>query len=407
MAYIHRSLEQRILDVSGEYSCLLLTGPRQSGKTAMLEHLMAGTGRRRVSLDDLQSRLLAQRDPYLFMEMNPAPVLIEEVQHAPELFSLIKIQVDDGAPPGSYWLTTSQSFLHMTLAGESLAGRMAVINMSSLSQAELYGDGCVLPMYLEPEQFTGRSEHRRAGDPREIWRRIWKGSMPGLHGSGGDWEPFYSSMVQTLIYFDIADILPRVDKALFAGFLRAAASRTGQIIRIPELARDAGVTENTAGKWLLALEKADVIFWLRPYTAAFPGCGALGSRLYFFDTGLVAFLTGQTTPERLMDSSVSGAALENYVVSELRKMWRNSVRNCLLCYYPDREHAGIDLVVDYDGHCHPMIIRREAGSPEELLSSFRALDRGKIPRGGGAVFCLCRELAAIDPDNFVIPVWMI
>ena len=151
MGYINRTLESSILEISKDYGCLLLIGPRQVGKTTMLEHLMKGTNRTKVSLDDVEERRLAKSEPELFLQMHPAPVLIDEVQYAPELFSYIKIRIDNGASPGSYWLTGSQSFQLMELAQESLAGRTAIVHMSALSQAELYGNTKSMPLSLSLE----------------------------------------------------------------------------------------------------------------------------------------------------------------------------------------------------------------------------------------------------------------
>ena len=230
MAYIKRTLENRILEISEDYSYLLLIGPRQVGKTTMLEHLMEGTDRQKVTLDDAENRRLAKTDPAFFLEMHPAPVLIDEIQYAPELFSYIKINVDNGAAPGSYWLTGSQAFQLMELAQESLAGRTAIIHMATLSQSELYGDGTTEPLSLTVENLNERKSHLTSCTSTEMFERIWKGGMPG-HRSGRykDRDVFYSSYIQTYINRDVTDMIPGIDKLLFADFIRAAACRTGQI----------------------------------------------------------------------------------------------------------------------------------------------------------------------------------
>lgn len=233
MNYIRRTLEQKIRDISEDYSCLLLVGSRQVGKTTMLEHLMEGTERTKVTLDDVENRRLAKNDPAFFLEMHPAPVLIDEVQYAPELFSYIRIKVDDGAPPGSYWLTGSQAFQRMDLARESLAGRTAIVHMSALSQSELYGDGRTEPLSLTMERLNHRKSYLKPCTATEMYERIWNGSMPG-HRSGRykDRDVFYSSYIQTCIDRDVTDMLPGVDKLLFADFIRAVACRTGHMLNI-------------------------------------------------------------------------------------------------------------------------------------------------------------------------------
>ena len=267
MAYIKRTLEKKILEISEDYSCLLLIGPRQVGKTTMLEHLMEKTERRKVTLDDVENRRLAKSDPALFLEMHPAPVLIDEVQYAPELFSYIKISVDNGAAPGSYWLTGSQAFQLMEPAQESLAGRTAIIHMSALSQSELYGDSITDPLSLSISAINKRKEHLTRCSSTEMFERIWNGGMPG-HRSGRyrDRDVFYSSYIQTYINRDVTDLISGVDKLLFADFIRAAACRVGQILNVHDIAQDVGVSDDTAKRWLQVLEKSEVIFYLRPYS---------------------------------------------------------------------------------------------------------------------------------------------
>ena len=223
MNYIKRTLEDKIIAISNEYSCLLLIGPRQVGKSTMLEHLMEGSDRAKVSLDNMEDRKLAQSDPSLFLELHPAPVLIDEVQYAPELFSYIKIKVDNGADPGSYWLTGSQSFRLMELAQESLAGRTAIIHMSALSQSELYGNSETIPFAVSLDSLNSRKANLTKASPTEMYERIWNGGMPG-HRSGRytDRDVFYSSYIQSYIDRDVSDMISGVDKLVFADFIRAA-----------------------------------------------------------------------------------------------------------------------------------------------------------------------------------------
>lgn len=408
MAYIKRSLEERILEISGDYSCLLLIGPRQVGKTTMLEHLMTGTSRERVTLDDLESRRLAIADPELFLQLHPAPVLIDEVHYAPQLFPYIKILVDRGAAPGAFWLTGSQSFQLMELAQESLAGRTAIIHMSALSQAELYGDGSALPFSLGLDSLNTRKALRYACSPSEMFDRIWSGGMPG-HRSGKyrDRDVFYSSYIESYINRDVADLLPGIDRLQFADFIRAAACRAGQMLNIHDIAADIGVSDDTAKRWLRVLEKSEVIFYLRPYSNNLLKRTVKTPKLYFFDTGLVAYLTRYSSPEILMNGAINGAILENYVVAEIRKTYHNSAKDCLMHYYRDRDAREIDLVIESDGLLHPLEIKKSANPGTELTGVFKLLDRGTVPRGAGAVLCLRETLSAIDRDTFMIPIWMI
>ncbi len=408
MAYIHRTLEQKIMDISRDYSCLLLIGPRQVGKTTMLEHLMKGSARRKVTLDDAENRRLAQSDPALFLEMHPAPVLIDEVQYAPQLFSYIKISVDNGAAPGSYWLTGSQAFQMMELAQESLAGRTAIVHMSALSQSELYGDGTTEPLSINPEKLNHRKEHLSSCNSVEMFERIWSGGMPG-HRSGRytDRDVFYSAYIQTYINRDVSDMIPGVDKLLFADFIRAAACRVGQLLNTHDIAQDVGVSDDTAKRWLQVLEKSEVIFYLRPYSNNLLKRTVRTPKMYFFDTGLAAYLTKYASPEILMNGAINGAILENYTVAEIRKTWLNSARECLMHYYRDRDTNEIDMVIEADGELHPLEIKKSTNPGTELASAFKVLDKGSVPRGTGAILCLREEMSAIDRNTFILPIWMI
>ena len=408
MAYIHRTLEQKIMDISRDYSCLLLIGPRQVGKTTMLEHLMEGSGRQKVTLDDVENRRLAQSDPALFLEMHPAPVLIDEVQYAPQLFSYIKINVDDGAAPGSYWLTGSQAFQLMELAQESLAGRTAIVHMSALSQSELYGDGTTEPLSLKLENLNRRKEHLSSCNSMEMFERIWNGGMPG-HRSGRftDRDVFYSSYIQTYINRDVSDMIPGVDKLLFADFIRAAACRVGQMLNTHDIAQDVGVSDDTAKRWLQVLEKSEVVFYLRPYSNNLLKRTVKTPKMYFFDTGLAAYLTKYSNPEILMNGAINGAILENYTVAEIRKTWLNSAKECLLHYYRDKDTNEIDMVIEADGELHPLEIKKSTNPGTELASAFKVLDKGSVPRGAGAILCLREEISAIVRNTFILPIWMI
>ena len=408
MAYIKRTLEKKIIEISREYSCLLLTGPRQVGKSTMLEHLMEGTPRAKVSLDDAENRRLAKNDPALFLELHSAPVLIDEVQYAPELFSYIKIRVDNGAAPGSYWLTGSQSFRLMELAQESLAGRTAIVHMSALSQSELYGDGETLPLSLELSALQSRKEHLSPANVAQIYERIWNGGMPG-HRSGKftDRDVFYSSYIQTYIDRDVSDMIPGVDKLLYADFIRAAACRAGQMLNVHDIASDVGVSDDTARRWLQVMERSEVIFYLRPYSNNLLKRTVKTPKMYFFDTGLVAYLTRYSDPEILMNGAINGAILENYTVAEIVRTYHNCAKECILHYYRDKDSNEIDLVIESDGMLHPLEIKKSVNPGTELAGTFKILDKASVKRGVGAILCMRQELSAIDRNTYIIPIWMI
>lgn len=407
MTYIHRDLESKILSLSEEYSAVLITGPRQVGKTTVLRRLMQ-ENRTYVTLDDLEERAMAQNDPALFLQMHDRPILIDEVQYAPQLFSYIKIEIDNGAKPGSFWLTGSQAFRMMELAQESLAGRVALLHMPSLSQHEIYGSGAAVPFTVELNALKARIKTYKPADMQEIYRRIWSGSMPGLvSGRFSDRDVFYSSYLQTYIDRDVSELVNLTDKLIFHDFIRAAACRIGQLLNIHDIARDVGVSDDTAKRWLQVLEKSDIIFYLRPYSNNLLKRTVKTPKLYFFDTGLVAYLTKYSSPDILASGALNGGILENYVVAELLKTYHNNAKECLLWYYRDKEMHEIDMIIESDGMLHPLEIKRSVNPGSELTGAFDILNKGSVPKGKGAILCMRPTLSAVNAENYIVPIWMI
>ena len=407
MRYIKRDIESKILSLSQEYACILITGPRQVGKTTVLRQLMS-TDRNYVTLDDMEERKLAKTDPALFLQMHNLPVFIDEVQYAPELFSYIKIAIDNGAAPGSFWLAGSQAFRMMELAQESLAGRTALLHMSGLSQHEIYGSGASAPFSVELEVLKARKAAGAPANLEGIYQRIWSGSLPGyVSGKFTDRNVFYSSYLQTYIERDVSELVALTDKLLFQDFIRAAACRAGQMLNVHDIAQDVGVSDDTARRWLQVLEKSDIIFYLRPYSNNLLKRAVKTPKLYFFDTGLVAYLARYSSPEILQNGAINGAILENYVVSEILKSYQNNAQDCLLWYYRDKSSNEIDMVIESDGRLHPLEIKRSVNPGSELVGVFSILDKGSVPRGIGAVLCMRPELSAINSQNFIVPIWMI
>ena len=406
MKYIERDLENRIETLAKEYSCIIVTGPRQVGKTTMLRHLEPE--RNYVTLDDLEERRLAKNEPAVFLSLHEPPILIDEVQYAPELFSYIKIAIDEGAKPGSFWLTGSQAFHIMELAQESLAGRTAILHLPSLSQHEIFGAHENKPFSLELDSLKERANAGCETDLLGIYDRIWKGSLPGLvSGKFTDRDMFYSSYVSTYIDRDVSDMLSRVDKLHFHDFIRAAACRTGQMLNVHSIAADVGISDKTAKNWLQILEASDIIFYLRPYSNNLLKRTVKQAKMYFFDTGLVAYLAAYLTPEMLAKGAINGAILENYVVSEIRKTFYNAGKTANLWYYRNRDNEEIDLIIEQNGQLNPIEIKRTSNPGSELVNAFKVLDKGSFPRGNGAIVCTRQKLSAIDAKNFIIPIWAI
>ena len=407
MSYIKRDIESKIISLTKEYPCILITGPRQVGKTTVLHHLMA-SDRNYVTLDDLEERKLAKTDPVLFLQMHDLPLFIDEVQYAPELFSYIKIAIDNGAAPGSFWLTASEAFRTMGLAQESLAGRTAILHMPSLSQHEIYGSGVNTPFSVELSALKIRRVTGTVTNIEGIYQRIWNGSLPGyVSGKFTDRDVFYFSYLQTYIDRDVSELVALTDKLLFQDFVRAAACRAGQMLNVHDIAQDVGVSDDTAKRWLQVLEKSDIIFYLRPYSNNLLKRTVKTPKMYFFDTGLVAYLTRYSSPEILQNGAINGAILENFVVAEILKSYQNNAQDCLLWYYRDKSSNEIDMVIESDGRLHPLEIKRSVNPGSELVGAFSILDKGSVSRGTGAVLCMRPELSAINAQNYIVPIWMI
>ena len=407
MSYIRRSLEKIVLQVTKEYPVVLLSGPRQVGKTTMLKKLMEGTERNYVSLDDLQERELARTDPELFLQLHKPPILIDEVQYAPELFPYIKIIVDKEQKKGDFWLTGSQVFSLMRGVQESLAGRVALLSLPSLSQAEAYG-GEEEMFTLNTESLLSRKKGRKLADAEEIFKRIFKGSMPAImSGDITSTGIIYNSYLSTYIERDVKSLSDAIDSLKFLRFITALAARCSQMLNISELARDAELNQKQVKDWLGILETLGILFYLYPYSNNLLKRLVRTPKVYFYDTGLVAYLTKWSSPETLASGAMSGSILENYVVSEIRKSYLNNGKEAFIYYYRDKDAKEIDLVLEQDGELHPIEIKKSANPAAEILRVFPVLDKSSLKRGKGAVICLKIDLSAFNKDNYIVPIWMI
>lgn len=405
MKYISRNLETVVSQLTKEYPVVLLTGPRQVGKTTMLKKLMENTNRGYVSLDDLNARNLAKSDPELFLQLHKPPILIDEVQYAPELFTYIKIHVDKNQNPGDFWLTGSQVFKLMRGVQESLAGRVAVLSMTTLSQAEI-SNRDMTPFVVDLEALSTRE--RITADTHGIFDRIFKGSMPAIvSGANTNSQIFYSSYLSTYIERDVKELVESIDSLKFLRFMTAVAARCGQMLNVAEVARDADINQQQAKAWLNVLETLGIIFYLHPYSNNLLKRLVKTPKLYFYDTGLVCYLTKWSSTETLESGAMNGAILENYVVSEIAKTYLNCGQEPFMYYYRDKDAKEIDIVLEHDGVLNPIEIKKTSNPGTELTKVFSLLDKASVPRDKGAIICMKPSLGAIDRDNYIVPVWMI
>ena len=409
MAYISRHMEPRILELSKSYSAILLTGPRQAGKTTMLRSLAEkeNIGRKYVTLDDLTERDMAKNDPALFLQLHKPPVLIDEIQYAPELFPYIKIHIDKHHNPGDFWLTGSQIFRLMHGVQESLAGRVALLHMSPLSQREIIGAPCA-PFTTDINRLLAEQDQIKPVTTPEMFARLWKGSMPGLiSGQTPDRNIFYSSYLSTYVERDVRDLSGSVDALKFNRFVTAVAARCSQLLNYNALAEDADIDIATSKAWVNILETLGIIFLLHPYSNNVLKRTIKTPKVYFYDTGLVCYLTRWSSPEVTESGAMNGALLENFTVSEIMKSYQNAGLEPYLYFYRDRDAKEIDVVLEGDGKLCPLEIKKTAAPDKRLTRVFGVIDKSPLQLGAGAILCMADHFSALDRDNLIVPIWMI
>ena len=409
MEYISRHMESRILELSKSYSAILVTGPRQAGKTTMLRSLAEkeNIGRKYVTLDDLTERDMAKNDPALFLQLHRPPVLIDEVQYAPELFTYIKIHIDEHHNPGDFWLTGSQIFRLMRGVQESLAGRVALLHMSPLSQREIIDAPCV-PFTTNLNRLLAEQNQIQPVTTPELFARLWNGSMPGLiSGQTPDRNIFYSSYLSTYVERDVRDLSGSVDVLKFNRFVTAVAARCSQLLNYNALAEDADIDMPTAKAWVNILETLGIIFLLHPYSNNVLKRTIKTPKVYFYDTGLICYLTRWSSPEVAESGAMNGALLENFTVSEIMKSYQNAGLEPYLYFYRDRDAKEIDVVLEGDGKLYPLEIKKTAAPDKRLTRVFGVIDKSPLQLGTGAILCMADHFSAFDRDNLIVPIWMI
>lgn len=409
MAYINRAMEATFKRMAQEFSVVLLTGPRQVGKTTMLKRLAEaeGVNREYVTLDDITEREMAKNDPKLFLQLHKPPVFIDEVQYAPELFPYIKIYVDEHQQAGDFWLTGSQIFKLMDGVQESLAGRVCLLHMSPLSQAEACG--CTSePFTVDFERLLMRSKAVAPARIQEVFERIWRGGMPAIvSGVKKEQEAVYSSYISTYIDRDVKEIADRVDSFKFLNFVTVVAALTSQMVNYKTIADAVEISVPTVQNWLNILERLGIIFYLHPYSNNLLKRMVTKPKLYFYDSGLVAYLTKWTDSETLMNGAMSGAILENFVVSEIVKSYQNAGLEPFIYYYRDKDNKEIDIVLERNGTLYPLEIKKTMMPDKRWTNVFGVLDKTSLKRGTGGILCLSDKFTAFDRDNLIIPVWEI
>jgi uncharacterized protein len=404
--YRHRTLEKFLKSASRQFPVLLVTGPRQVGKTTILQHL-SNSSRNYISLDDPGLALLARQEPSLFLQRFQPPILIDEIQYAPELLPFIKMYVDKNKKMGDFWLTGSQQLQLMQGVSESLAGRVGIVQLLGLSLKERLDlaehDDPFLPT---PDLLEKRFKFSSQLSLKETYEIIWRGSFPALDLNPSiDRDLFYSSYVQTYIQRDVRDLARVGDEGAFLKFLRSAAARTSQLLNLSDMARDVGISPVTAKHWLSILQTSGIIYLLEPYHTNITKRLIKSPKLHFLDTGLAAYLTEWTSPETLEAGAMSGNILETFVFTEILKSYWHNGKHAPIFFYRDKDKKEIDLLIVQDNAIYPIECKKTAFPYPDSIRHFKVLDNLNIPVRNGVVVCLCETLLPINKQIQAMPVY--
>ena len=414
MAYIPRTLEKIILSAGKSFPCIVIYGPRQVGKSTTIDHLFGGRFRK-ITLDNIEDRALAIQNPHLFLESNGWPLIIDEIQKAPQLLDEIKQRIDEQRltwlKDGSqrklmYILTGSNRFELQQGISDSLAGRCGVIEMSSFSQAEKFGaagekfDPDIT--YLQQREKDLNQEYRSR---TRIFEEIHQGGMPDIVTGVSERDLYFRSYISTYMEKDVRRLISAGSEMQFRNFLSILALRTGQELHYEIIANNVGIDTRTCKKWISILETSGIVYLLQPYMANISNRIIKAPKLYFMDTGLCAYLCRWPSAEMLERCAMNGAFFETYAVSELIKNLcaHNTDPKEVLFYYRDIDQKEIDLIYVQGNTLYPIEIKT-GSTPKNPIRNFPVLEKYKMPLGNGLVIDTCERIRAISENAFTYPI---
>ena len=401
MKYIKRNAEEVIKKAEKMFKAILVTGARQVGKTTMLKNLKPDI--QYVTLDDMLLNQSAQEEPEMFLKSNQPPIIIDEVQYAPDLLRYIKIVVDNSNEKAMFYLTGSQQFHLMKNISESLAGRIGIINLLGLSLREIKENNFNMPFTPREEYLEERKKYKMSIPYEEIWDIIHKGAMPALYQEESDAEMFFSMYVNTYIERDVRNLTQVGDTLQFLKFMTALASRIGQLLNLNSVANEVGISLPTAQRWLSILISSNIVYLLEPYYNNIMKRAVKTPKIYFLDTGLAAYLTKWKNKEVLEAGNMAGNFFENFVIVEILKSYYNAGElRPPLYFYRDKEKREIDLVIEQNGTLYPIEIKKSAKPTKNMIENFSVLDKvSKV--GEGAIICMYDRILDLDEKNKAIP----
>ncbi|MDR1417674.1 MAG: ATP-binding protein [Endomicrobium sp.] len=406
MPDLERTLSHVIEKTSRGFRVVLLNGQRQVGKSTLLKNISKKTKRNYVSLDNIKFRQLAKTDPELFLQQNPPPVIIDEVQYAPELFPYIKIYVDQNRnTKGAFWLTGSQKYKLMDGVKESLAGRIAILDLMGLSYSEKIKQPFLTKPFLPSH---GNSKKTKKLTIQQVYRLIWEGQLPEpVVNKNIDREQYYASYIQSYIERDVKDFYNIERPIQFFNFVSAVSAQTAKLLNYTSLARDVGIDAKTAQTWMGILERSGLVYLLRPYSPNITNRIIKTPKMYFLDTGLCSYLTRWSTPESLMSGAMDGAILETYVIGEILKSYFHNGKEPVMYLYRDTDQKEIDLVIEENGTLYPIEIKKTANPQLSDCTHFNQLNNLNKKVGLGSIICLQPEHIPLNRNIVSIPVWEI
>ena len=401
MKMIKREIEKKFKELSNSRKIVLITGARQVGKSTFVKSIKE-KNRTYITLDDLSLRELAQNDPKLFLMNYKGPIIIDEVQYAPNLFPYIKMEVDESNEKGKYWLTGSQKFELMKNVSESLAGRVSILEMSSLSFSEKKGFNSPI---FDPTNIKNKYNIL----PDEIFKNIYKGGMPEYINDELERNQFINDYLLTYLERDVRAMSGVGDLTRFRKFLIAVAARNGVVLNYNSLCEDADIDAKTAKNWISILEASDIIYLLKPYFSSELKRSTKAPKIVFLDTGLCSYLCGWNTIESLINSSTSGHYLETFVISELIKNKRNNLSNLNynIYFYRDRDGKEIDLIIELNNVIYPFEIKKTAKPEKSMISNFKVLENTNLKIGNGGLLCFYPNIIPLDEKNKSYPISII
>lgn len=402
--YIHRHMENVIEKAEKMFGAVLVTGPRQVGKTTLLRMVRPDIAY--LTLDDPIVLSAAINEPSTLLKATPPPVFVDEIQQAPGLFPHIKIMIDEAKNKGLFFLSGSQQFKLMQNVTESLAGRIGILNLLGLSLREIGGIPFDAPFIPTEKYFAQRKSALITQNYQNIWDIIHKGTMPEMHvNSDMDWQMFYSAYTRSYIERDVRELTQVGDEVKFINFMTAIAARTGQLLNLASVSKDVGVSQPTAQRWLSILRASNIVYLLQPYYNNVIKRAVKTPKLYFLDTGLAAYLTRWNTPEVMQNGAMAGAFFETFVVAEIIKSYYNAgIIDPPLYFYRDKDQNEIDILIHSDMTLYPIEIKKTSDPKKENISAFKILDKiDGMKRGSGGVICMYENLLPLSPEDRIIP----